>query len=91
MVLDDVAGEHHLLVGYPDDGVAGGMGAAELHDVDAALAEIDGHLVGECGGRAGEGRGISSWPWNSRGKRPNSLSPVLLAAFLDHGGLPCPT
>jgi hypothetical protein len=32
-----------FLVGHPCDDVAGGVGAAEMHQVDPALAEIDGH------------------------------------------------
>jgi hypothetical protein len=73
VVLDDVAGEHHLAVRHPDHRIAGRMRAAEVHDVDPAVAEIDRHasenvVVGQVS------PGMLSWPWNRRGKRWNSLS-----------------
>ena len=84
VVLDDVAGEHDLLVRHPDDRVAGGMGAADLLDLDLAVAEIDGHRIREGGGRPGQA-GDALMALEQAGEALELAVPVLLAA-LDHHG-----
>ena len=46
LVLDDVAGEHHVGVRHVGDDVAGRVGAADLAQLDAALAEVERHAAG---------------------------------------------
>ena len=54
MVLDDVAGEHDVLVRQVHDDVAGRVRPSELHQVDPALAEVDRQPAGEGGCRPGQ-------------------------------------
>ena len=58
VVLDDIAGEHDVLVRHVDDDIPGRMGAAQEAEVDAALAEEDAHLVGEGGRRPRQRRNV---------------------------------
>src|SRR6185369_17297776 len=53
-VLDEVAREQYLLLRQPDDGVALGVAAAELHQPDLELAEPDRHLALERQRRPGQ-------------------------------------
>ena len=83
-VLDDVAGEHDLLVRHPDHRVPGGVRAAQMHDVDAAVAEIDAHAVGEGSRRPSQARYLLV-ALEEAGEAGELAVPVLLAALGDHG------
>ena len=83
VVLDDIAGEHHVLVGHVDHRVAGGMGAAQVHDVDPALAQVDGHRIAEGGGRVGQA-GDALMPLEQAREALEFAVPVLLPPFHHH-------
>ena len=54
--LDEVAREADPLVGQPDDEVTGGVPAAEVAELDRAVAEVDRHRVVERVGRPRQAR-----------------------------------
>jgi hypothetical protein len=71
-------------IGHIDHRIAGRVRAAELHDVDPAVAEID--LMRPLKVVVGQVRpGMLSWPSNRRGKRCELAVPVFLTALGDHG------
>ena len=39
MRFNDIAGKHHVRIGHMDHGVASGMGAAQLANINAAVAQ----------------------------------------------------
>ena len=83
MGLDDVAGEHHVLVRDVDDDVARGMGAAELDEVDPSAAEIHRHALPERRRRPGQA-GNAFVPLEQSRKALEFAVPILLSAFGHH-------
>jgi len=83
VVFDDVAGEHHVFIRHVDDDVARGMRAAQMHQIDAAVAQIDRHIVGKGGGGVGQA-GDGFVPLKQAGEALEFAVPVLLPAFHDH-------
>jgi len=76
VVFDDVAGEHHVFIRHVDDDVARGMRAAQMHQIDAAVAQIDRHIVGKGGGGVGQA-GDGFVPLKQAGEALEFAVPVL--------------
>jgi hypothetical protein len=84
VVFHDIAGEHHLGIGHPDDRIARRMGPTGAEDVDAAVAEIDGHRLGK--GRGGPCQaGDFLMPFEKARETGELAVPILLPALGDHG------
>ncbi len=83
VVFHDVAGEHDVLVGYVNHYVAGGMGATQMHQVDATVAQIDGHVIAEGSGGVGQARNrLMAF---EQAREPLELAvPVFLSALHHH-------
>ena len=71
--LDRVACEQHLLVRQPHDGVARGVAASDVNDLNFEATHPHTHALVEGEMRPGQA-GMLSLPRNKRGKRPISLS-----------------
>ena len=54
MILHDIAREHDVLIRHMDHRITRRMGAADVFDINATFAQIDGHAVAECGGRVSQ-------------------------------------
>ena len=84
MIFDDIAREHHVLVGDMNDDISGGVRAPQMHKVNPAVAQIDRHVIVEGGGGIGQ-------PWDTfmALKQPweplKFAVPILLTTFDHHG------
>ena len=54
VVFDQVAREQHAGIGHPGDRIARGMAATQMHDLDPALAHVEGEFLREGHGRPGQ-------------------------------------
>ena len=84
MVFDDVTGEHDVLIGHIDHRIPRRMGAAQLQDIDPALAEIDAHPAVKGGGGIGQA-GDALVAFKQAGEAFKFAVPIFLAALGDHG------
>jgi hypothetical protein len=84
VVFDDIAGEHDLGIWNPDHRIARRMRAAGAEDVDAPVAQIDGHRLGK--GRGGPCEaGDFLMPFEKAREAGELAVPILLPALGDHG------
>jgi len=84
MIFSDVVSEDGVLIGHPNHGIARPMGAARMKDVHPSAAQPGCHPVGECHRGAGQ-TGNFLVPNKEPRKTAEFASPILLAAFFDHG------
>ena len=84
VILDDVAGHHDVRIWHEGDDIAGRMRAADEHELDGALAKIDGHALLEGhGGPREAGNGLVAL--EEAREAAEFGVPVLLPALVDHG------
>jgi len=85
MVFDDVAGEHHILVGHVDNRITAVLRTADVFDINATFAQIDRHTVVKGGRRYGQAGIRSSWPSTDWETLRIQLSTIFLNRALRHG------
>ena len=84
MILDDIAGEHHVFVRHMDHDIARRMGAAQMHQINAPVAQIDGHAFAE--GRGGPCQPRYAFVAFEKARKALEFAvPVLLPALGHHG------
>ena len=84
VVFHDITREHHVLIRHMDHDIARRVRAAQMHQVDPAVAQIDGHVIAE--GRGGPSQaGDALMPLEQARETLELAVPILLTTLHHHG------